>query len=229
MSLIIRAPGVIANPIARLIPKTLTPALHRITPARTKSKVGEPILAIPTPVGNTVSVVAPPPLVTLETGFTYARFDGVDDLLQLTGALSLPTFTTIQVGRLKTTSGTYQTLFRMMPSTGARGDLSLINGVLTFVADTGQTATHPWTPDTDFHVFAVTQSSGAVSISVDGIERATTLTPAPATGLSIGVKRGGGFTDLDLIDQIIYPNLTVPQRVAEYANLALAYGIELDT
>lgn len=213
-------------------PRLVNAAAHDIVFSASPAAVGSPVTAVPTSVGNTVTVVNPPTLGKSPAGFVFGDFDGVDDQIRLspTPALGLTNFTAIVVGRFKAISGT-QTLFYGMPPGGDRMDLSIMSGTLTYVGNGSSTATatHTWTPDTNWHIFTIVRASGAITIGVDGVEQSTTVTsPESFSSFNIGQKRGGGFASVSVARASIFSSaLSGAARVNERANLAPYYGVTL--
>lgn len=234
----VTVPAVLSSPASRSKPVTITPALHRITPSQSTVAVGQEITSIPTDVGNSITVVNPP--VMRAAPFTYGAFRGTanseDDSVRLASspAVSLAEFTTLVVARLKNVAlGSGNTsIFYMMPPGGGRNDLTLLapsgTRVLRFTSGTSANqVNHGWTPDTNWHIFSVTQGPGSVAVGVDGVEATANFTPETSNGFSLGTNRGGGFANVDVADAIIFPYLTPAQRLAEVQNLAAFYGITL--
>jgi len=232
------SPGVIGSPTSRSRPPTLTPALHRITPSQSPSQVGQEITSIPSEVGNSISVEAPP--VMRADPMTYGAFrgsvNGEDDTVRLAASpsVTLATFTTLVVARLKNVAlgDGYTSLFYMMPPGGNRSDLTLWAPSATRVlrwsgGSGGQTVDHGWTPDTQWHVFTVRQTADAVSVGVDGVESTVEGPSLAGSSFSIGRRRGGGYSAVDVADAVIFPALGASAFTAEVANFANFYGVSL--
>jgi len=238
MGIRIIVPDVLTGATERGAPATLTTPRHRVTFSQARIPTGGDITAVPTEVGNTVTVVQPP--VLRADPFYYGAFRGTvndqDDQIRLsaTPAISMAGFTTIMIARLKTVQlgDGYTSLFYMMPPGGNRSDLTLWapSGarVLRFTTGAGTNVDHGWTPDTQWHVFSVTQSGDSVAVGVDGQEAIVTgIDTLASNGFNIGQRRGGGFSAIDVADVAIFPYMALADRRAEMTNLADFYNIEM--
>lgn len=224
--------GALSAPTAgRSIPPLVNAPAHDIVFSASPATVGGAVTSIPTTVGNTVSVINPPTLGA-GAGFAYGTFDGVDDQIRLAAspALSVTNYTILVVAKFSSISG-YNTLFYGMPPGGDRMDLSLISGTLSFVGNNSSTATatHTWTPDTNWHIFTVTRASGAITLGVDSAVQSTNVTaPESITSFNIGQKRAGGFSTVQVARAVIWTSaLSAASLTNERNNLAAAYGITL--
>ncbi|GGF30221.1 hypothetical protein GCM10010922_01470 [Microbacterium sorbitolivorans] len=212
---------------------------NRIVPGMAPDALGSPITAIPTGPGSTnpsiPAVVGDPIKRGSGTGFSFAELDGVNDALSVsTDPNSRAAATIMIVARLKSTAG-FQTIFFNGPSGANRWDLTLFDAGpnrLRYVYSSSDTtlATHPWIPDTDWHVFTVTRTASTVNIGVD-LQFSPTLgitTDPSLSTIRVGQRRGSGAQSqaIDIAEVIVFPTLAVSEfRVAEVKNLMAYYGL----
>jgi hypothetical protein len=211
-----------------------------MVPGDSPDALGAPITQMPqgagSQTGTTPVVTGAPVKRGSGTGFSFAEIRAGDALRTGMLASSQDGSTIMVVARLLDTVGT-QTIFYNGPTGSDRWDLTLFpSGTerLRYVYSTsdGKQATHPWVPDTEWHVFTVTRTATAVNIGVDLQFKSTTdIAPnRPFGTFQVGQRRNTTAADLlqniDVAEVLISPSpMLTEYRNAEIKNLMAYYGM----